>query len=86
MCKRETTHQERIEIVELRLAGISLRQIAQQKRLNYYTVRHWWRVYRDGGWDALIPKARQRPREGPLSTFDPLVRYVALRLKWEHPN
>lgn len=85
MKRRETTHAERVEIVERHLAGESLDNIAQSLDLNIYTVRHWWRVYRDGGWPALEPVPKGPPAVGALGRFDPLVKYVALRLKREHP-
>jgi len=86
MSGRETTHQERVEIVQKHLEGNSLRAIAEAMRLDRYTVRGWWRAYRDGGWETLQLKRYARPKKGLLSTFDPLVRYAALRMKWEHPG
>jgi transposase InsO family protein len=73
-------------MVEKHLGGMRLEDISNQMGLNYYSVRHWWRAYRDGGWEALRPVARQRPGKGTLSTFEPMVRYVALRMKRERPN
>lgn len=84
---KKTSHQDRVEMVEQHLAGKSLPAIAEQRGLNVYTVRSWWRAYRDRGWDALLSQREVgRPRTGSLSTFDPLVRYVALRLKAKHPQ
>jgi Helix-turn-helix domain len=71
-------------MIEAKLDGMSLREIAKQHNYHRDTVRHWWRQYRDGGWEALCPRPRQRPERGVLSTFDPKVRYVILRLKCEH--
>ena len=85
MKRRETIHAERVEMVERHLAGETLGDIARSLGLNEYTVRHWWRAYRDGGWAALEPKAKGPPTVGPLGRFDPVVKYVALRLKREHP-
>jgi transposase-like protein len=86
MTKRETSHRERIEMVEMKERGMSLAQIAADKGLHRDTVKKWWRVYREQGWEGLCPKAPGRARAGPLSRFDPMVRYVALRLKCEHPK
>jgi transposase InsO family protein len=66
--------------------GMAYPEIARQTGIGYYTVRRWCRAQRDGGWDALIPKQAHRPAKGKLSSFDPLIRYVALRLKRERPN
>jgi hypothetical protein len=85
MVRRVSTQRERIEMIRLHEQGQSLPQIAQQMGLNRYTVRHWWRQYRDGGLAALQPSRRQQPR-GVLSRFHPLVRYVLLRLKRQHPH
>lgn len=83
---RDTSHRERIEIVQLHQNGMTYPQIAEQTGVGYYTVRRWCRTYRDGGWAALQPKQAHRPSRGKLSSFDPLVRYVALRLKRYHPK
>jgi hypothetical protein len=85
MKRRETTHAERVEIVERHQAGETSSAIAESLQLNRYTVRHWWRAFRAGDWSALEPRAQGPPAVGPLGRFDPLVKYVALRLKWEHP-
>ena len=85
MKRRETTHAERVEIVERHRAGETLQAIAESLQLGRYTVRHWWRVFRDGGWSGLEPTTQGPPRVGPLGRFDPLVKYAALRLKREHP-
>lgn len=85
MKRRETIHAERVEIVERHQAGETLKAIAQSLQLSRYTVRHWWRAFRDGGWAALEPQPKGPPAVGPLGRFDPLVKYAALRLKLEHP-
>jgi transposase InsO family protein len=86
MKRRETTHAERVEIVERHQAGETLKAIAERLGLSKYTVRQWWRAFRDGGWAALEPMVKGPPVVGPLGRFDPLVKYVALRLKREHPG
>jgi transposase InsO family protein len=86
MCRRATTHEERVSIVERHLAGEPLSTIAADMRLSYYTVREWWQVYRRKGWEGLVPKPQGPPRVGYLGRFSVLVKYVALRLKLEHPG
>ena len=85
MSTRNTTHAQRVTIIEQHLAGTHLTIIAETMGLNYYTARKWWRAYRRLGWSGLIPKPPGPPPRGPLSNFDPLVKFVALRLKKEHP-
>jgi transposase-like protein len=85
MNARDTTHAQRVEIVERHLAGETLSTIATDMEFNFYTVRKWWRAYRREGWDGLIPRPSGPPVTGALSEFDDLVKYVALRLKREHP-
>ena len=86
MKRRDLTHAERVAIVERHMDGATLDAIAESLDLNLFTVRHWWRVYRDGGWSALAPTPKGPPQRGALGRFDPRVKYVALRLKREHPG
>jgi len=73
-------------MVQAKLAGMTLQAIAAEHGYHRDTVRHWWRQYRVGGWQALEARPQQRPERGLLSSFDPCVRYVILRLKREHPK
>ena len=86
MSQRETTHAERVTIVERRLANETLQVIAADMGFNYYTVRKWWRIYRRESWQGLEPKAKGPPQVGHLGKFSPLVKYVTLRLKRQHPG
>lgn len=85
MLPRTTEHLQRVTIIERHLAGERLIDIADSLDLNYYTVRKWWRIYRAEGWTGLEPHAPGPTSAGPLSRFDPLVKYVVLRLKRAHP-
>lgn len=86
MQQKETTHADRIELVERQVAGENLAEIAMSKKLSVYTIRKWWRAYRDQGRVGLEPKEKGPPPVGVLGRFDPLVKYVALRLKRQHPG
>ena len=81
---RTTTYVQRIAIIERHEAGQSYHDIAHELGLNYYTVRKWCRAYRDASWQGIQPQSSRR--QGCLSHFHPLVRYVALRLKRQHPG
>ena len=82
---RSTDHATRVQLVERHLTGESLTSIADELELNRYTVRKWWRRFRDRGWQALEPRPQGPPPSGPLSNFYPRIKFVALRLKREHP-
>lgn len=84
MSTRTTSLQERIEIVDRHLAGESLPKIAQSLGLHKDTARKWWRKYRKLGWAGINSTYGRKPR-GALSQYDPLCKFVALRLKLEHP-
>lgn len=65
-----------------KLAGATLAVIAGELRCSRMTVRKWWRCLRDG----VQPRARGRPRAGPLSTYPPPVVELAVALKRAHPH
>src|SRR5688500_4134692 len=85
MHPRNTDHATRIEIIERHLAGETLANLAEALQLNFYTVRNWWRISHRQGLPGLFPKPAGPPGRGVLSKFEPLVKYVVLRLKRHHP-
>jgi len=79
-----TTVAQRVAMIERHQQGESLGKIASEMKMNLYTVRKWWRRYQRQGWSGL-----QAPRlqgKQALAAFAPQVRYVALRLKRQHPG
>jgi hypothetical protein len=84
MMSEMTSVVQRVQMIERHEQGASLMQIASEMQLNFYTVRKWWRRYQRQGWAGLQAKVRQGNQA--LADFAPLVRYVALRLKCEHPG
>lgn len=84
--KRRTAYPERKEIVTLHQQGKSYRQIAKQTGWSYYAVRKICRSFRRHGEGSLQPKPPGRPATGPLSTFDPKVRFACLKIKRQHPD
>jgi hypothetical protein len=80
---RATTIQQRQEMARLADQGQSYQAVAQQTGVAFWTARKWVRQARRGGVAALV-STFGRPATGPMSGFDPLVRYVALRLKRQH--
>jgi hypothetical protein len=83
---RRTTRVDRQQIVALKKAGQSHQTESDTTGWSVETVRKVWRGFRQSGETSLTPVKVGRPATGPLSTFDPLVRYVALRRKSERPN
>jgi len=80
---RATTVQQRQEMAGLAEQGESYRAVANQTGVSFWTARKWIRRAKQGGLAALVTTFG-RPATGPMSEFDPLVRYVALRLKRQH--
>jgi hypothetical protein len=81
-----TTYADRQEMVTLHQAGLPFWKIARQTGWRYGTVRQVIRRYKREGESALQPKPIGRPAKGPLSTFDPKVRFAVLKIKRQHPR
>lgn len=81
---RPTSHALRVAVVERHLAGESLPSIAAALHLNPFTARTFWRLYRQRGWEALVPPPSGPPRSGALASAHPRIKYVLLRLKRAH--
>lgn len=82
MTLKTTSHQRR-QMYRAHLCGQSYAEIAEVHGLSRYTVRYWCRRQRDGG---SVRTQWIQPRRGVLSQFDPIVRYVILRLRLAHPG
>jgi hypothetical protein len=82
---RPTTIQQREEIRQLVQVGLSHPAIAQVLGVSIWTARKWVRRTQSGDLRTLV-SALGRPAAGPLSTAPPLVRYLALRWKRQHPT
>jgi len=80
---RTTTVQQRQGMARLAEQGESHQSVANHTGVSLWTARKWIRQARRGSLAALVT-ILGRPATGPLSAFDSLVRYVALRLKRQH--
>ena len=81
---RPTTVQQRQEMARLANDDDHTYQaVADQTGFSIWTVRKWARQAKKGGLEALVTRFG-RPATGPMSSFDPLGRYIALRLKRQH--
>lgn len=78
-----TTAQQRRTFYGLHEAGQTYRTIAERFAVSAGCVRYWCRRQRAGGTAQTGTVGRPA---GHLRGFDPLVRYVILRLKREHPR
>jgi hypothetical protein len=74
-----TVHQ-RQEMARLAALGQPYQVIADQTAVSFWTVRKWVRRAKAGGLAALLSHFG-RPANGPMANCDPLIRYLALRLK-----
>lgn len=81
--KRQTTPSERQRFYDHHQAGQTYQAIAQEYGVSQECVRYWCRRQRDGGG---CQNRYYRAPTGLLSSFDPRVRYVILRLKLAHPR
>jgi hypothetical protein len=80
---RATTVQQRQEMERLASQGETYQSVADHTSVSFWTARKWIRRARRGGLAALVTTFG-RPDTGPMSGFDPVMRYVALRLKRQH--
>jgi len=81
--RTQTKPEERREFYERHQAGETYAAIAKWAGVSQECVRYWCRRRRDGG---DVCNRYRRGVKGLLSAFDPLVRYVILRLKLAHPR
>jgi hypothetical protein len=82
---RATNVQQRQEMARLAQAGKSYQTVAGQTGVSFWTARKWIRRARQGGLAALVTRLG-RPATGPMAGVNPLVHYLALRLKLKHPT
>jgi transposase len=80
-----TTIAQRHKMMLLAEEGQSYAAVAEQLGVSFWTARRWIRQGKRGGLESLA-SCYGRPATGPLAGVDPLIRYVALRLKRQHPK
>lgn len=80
------TTKQRERIYAGKLQGMTLQALADEIGCSVYTARKWWRVGREGGWNALHGKAKGPTIKGTLAHFDPQIQQAALLLKKAHPT
>jgi hypothetical protein len=76
------TQAEKQLISQKKAEGKSLLQISVELHCSFETIRKWWRCQRD----QTKPRARGRPKRGPLSTYPAPVSEKAVELKKAHPH
>jgi transposase InsO family protein len=76
------TQAEKQWISQKKAGGESLAQISVELHCCFETTRKWWRYQRD----QRQPRARGRPKRGPLSTYPAQVREKAVEIKQAHPH
>jgi len=86
MSGRQTSVAERNRFIDLKFAGYTIEEIAEETGYSYDCVRYWWRRYRDGGRKALDPPDGRKQRGGHMNAFPGVVRFAFLRIKKEHPG
>jgi len=76
---------QRREMMRLVEEGHTYATVAKRMGISFWTVRKWIRQGKRCGIEKLA-SCYGRPTIGPLAGFDPLVRYVSLRMKRQHPK
>lgn len=79
----KTTPHQRQEMYRCHLQGESYAMIAEKHGLSQECVRYWCRRQRDQG---CVRTEWHQTKRGLLSQFEPIVRYVILRLRLAHPR
>jgi len=80
-----TTLAQRREMLRLVEADLTYAAVAKQVGVSYWTARKWIRLGKRYGSENLA-SCYGRPATGALADFDPLIRFVALRCKRQHPK
>ena len=80
-----TSIAQRCEMMRLDEEGHTYAAVAKRMGISFWTVRKWLRQGKRSGTEKLA-SCYGRPPTGPLAGFDPMVRYVSLRLKRQHPK
>jgi transposase-like protein len=86
MSKDRTSVADRNQIIDLKLAGHTLGEIAAQTGWSLSCVRQWWRAYRDGGRVALTPRSPGPVSRGVMSHFPEEMRDAFQQIKLQHPG
>ncbi len=81
--KKQTTFQQRKSFYTRHEDGETYAEIAASEGLSEECVRYWCRRQRDGG---NVETRHCGRRKGLLQYFIPLILYVILRLRLEHPR
>jgi hypothetical protein len=79
-----TTFEDRQQFVQQHQQGATYAAIAQASGWKVETVRKHCQAFQRNGVTGLQPRPSGPPPHGVLSTFTPVVRFAALRLKREH--
>lgn len=81
-----TTFEDRQQFVEHHQRGMSYAALARASGWKAETIRKHCQAFQREGATALQPRLPGPAATGLLSTFEPLVRFAALRLKRRHPE
>jgi hypothetical protein len=82
---QETTIEQRRKMVDLAAEGNTYEAVAEQMSVSFWTARKWIRRGKRNGKEGLA-SCYGRPKTGPMGGVDPLIKYVVLRLKRQHPT
>lgn len=80
-----TTIGQRREMMQVVEEGHTYAGVAEQIGVSFWTARKWIRIGKRSGKENLA-SCYGRPRAGPMAGYDPMMKYMVLRLKRKHPG
>ncbi len=83
--RQATTLAQRHKMIRLVEEGYTYAAVAERVGISFWAARKWIRRGKRTGTENLA-SCYGRPATGPLGDCDALIRYIALRLKKQHPK
>lgn len=83
--RQATSIAQRCEMMRLVEEGHTYAVVAERVGVSFWVARKWIRIGKRCGKENMA-SCYGRPAAGALAGFDPMIRYVALRLKRQHPK
>lgn len=83
--RKATSVSQRREMLHLADKDCTFAEVAEEVGVSFWTARKWIRQGKKVGEENLA-SSYGRPVTGPMAACDPTIRYLALRMKRQHPK